>query len=89
VHNAHPHFTTARDRQQRQRRPVSVVHNGIIENHEELLRRTVGAKGYEFTQPDRHRGHRPPAAFDLVDSGEAVRRGQQAVRQLRAPTPSP
>jgi len=36
--NAHPHLSNNR---------VAVVHNGIIENHEEL-RRALKAKGYEF-----------------------------------------
>lgn len=38
VHNAHPHFS--RDR-------IALVHNGIIENHEEL-RSELKAKGYVF-----------------------------------------
>jgi glucosamine--fructose-6-phosphate aminotransferase (isomerizing) len=38
VHNAHPHFS--RDR-------IALVHNGIIENHDEL-RTELKAKGYEF-----------------------------------------
>ncbi len=40
--NAHPHISTGSDLQ------ISVVHNGIIENHEEL-RSALKAKGYEFT----------------------------------------
>ena len=48
VHNAHPHFSHGRgagatDRPGR----VAVVHNGIIENYEEL-RSALQAKGYEF-----------------------------------------
>lgn len=39
VHNAHPHFSTNR---------VALVHNGIIENHDEL-RAELKAKGFEFT----------------------------------------
>ncbi|MBU6437376.1 MAG: glutamine--fructose-6-phosphate transaminase (isomerizing), partial [Betaproteobacteria bacterium] len=38
VHNAHPHFS--RDR-------IALVHNGIIENHDEL-RAELQAKGYAF-----------------------------------------
>ena len=38
VHNAHPHFS--RDR-------IALVHNGIIENHEEL-RAALQTKGYSF-----------------------------------------
>lgn len=39
VHNAHPHFSRER---------IALVHNGIIENHEEL-RAELQASGYEFT----------------------------------------
>jgi len=39
VHNAHPHFSRNR---------VAVVHNGIIENHEEL-REELSKRGYEFS----------------------------------------
>ncbi|TDM08784.1 MAG: glutamine--fructose-6-phosphate transaminase (isomerizing) [Ideonella sp. MAG2] len=38
VHNAHPHFS---------RGQIALVHNGIIENHDEL-RDELKAKGYEF-----------------------------------------
>jgi len=48
VHNAHPHFSHgpgkgAADKAGR----IGLVHNGIIENHEEL-RAALKAKGYEF-----------------------------------------
>ncbi len=39
VHNAHPHFSGER---------IALVHNGIIENHDEL-RAELKARGYEFT----------------------------------------
>ncbi len=39
VHNAHPHFSSNR---------IALVHNGIIENHEEL-RAELQAKGFEFS----------------------------------------
>jgi glucosamine--fructose-6-phosphate aminotransferase (isomerizing) len=39
VHNAHPHFSRER---------IALVHNGIIENHDEL-RAELKRKGYEFT----------------------------------------
>ncbi len=43
VHNAHPHFSaTARAMPPRQPGRVALVHNGIIENHEELRRRPAG-----------------------------------------------
>jgi len=38
VHNAHPHFSNGR---------IALVHNGIIENHDEL-RAELQAKGYTF-----------------------------------------
>ncbi|WBY03603.1 glutamine--fructose-6-phosphate transaminase (isomerizing) [Ramlibacter tataouinensis] len=49
VHNAHPHFSHgpgehAADRPGR----IALVHNGIIENHDEL-RRALKAKGYHFS----------------------------------------
>ena len=37
---------------------VALVHNGIIENHDEL-RAALKAKGYVFDSQDRHRSHRP------------------------------
>lgn len=48
VHNAHPHFshgpgTNASEKPGR----IALVHNGIIENHEEL-RQSLSAKGYVF-----------------------------------------
>jgi glucosamine--fructose-6-phosphate aminotransferase (isomerizing) len=45
VHNAHPHFSTGPQGQGVGR--VALVHNGIIENHEEL-RATLQARGYVF-----------------------------------------
>ena len=39
VHNAHPHFSRNR---------IALVHNGIIENHDEL-RAELQSRGYEFT----------------------------------------
>jgi glucosamine--fructose-6-phosphate aminotransferase (isomerizing) len=48
VSNAHPHFShgTGLDAQDRPGR-IALVHNGIIENHEEL-RSALQAKGYRF-----------------------------------------
>jgi len=48
VHNAHPHFShgSGNDAATRPGR-VALVHNGIIENHEEL-RRELQARGYLF-----------------------------------------
>jgi len=39
VHNAHPHFSTNR---------IALVHNGIIENHDEL-RAELQSRGFNFT----------------------------------------
>ncbi|MFO1245193.1 MAG: glutamine--fructose-6-phosphate transaminase (isomerizing) [Ramlibacter sp.] len=49
VHNAHPHFShgPGADSASRPGR-ISLVHNGIIENHDEL-RAALKAKGYLFT----------------------------------------
>ena len=49
VHNAHPHFSHGPGSEAPAGKPgrVALVHNGIIENHEEL-RRELQAKGYVF-----------------------------------------
>ena len=47
VHNAHPHFSHGRGPAQDQPGRVALVHNGIIENHEEL-RDQLKAQGYVF-----------------------------------------
>ena len=48
MHNAHPHFShgTGADANQRPGR-IALVHNGIIENHDEL-RASLRARGYVF-----------------------------------------
>ena len=38
---------------------IALVHNGIIENHDEL-RAGAAREGLRVREPDRHRGHRPP-----------------------------
>jgi glucosamine--fructose-6-phosphate aminotransferase (isomerizing) len=71
VHNAHPHFS--RDR-------IALVHNGIIENHEEL-RAQLQAKGYVFvSQTDTE------VMAHLIDSlyqGDILQAVLQATQQLR------
>jgi len=71
VHNAHPHFS--RDR-------IALVHNGIIENHEEL-RAQLQAKGYVFvSQTDTE------VMAHLIDSlyqGDVLQAVFQATKQLR------
>ncbi|RZA16162.1 MAG: glutamine--fructose-6-phosphate transaminase (isomerizing), partial [Lysobacteraceae bacterium] len=49
VHNAHPHFSHGASADAATTRPgrVALVHNGIIENHEEL-RAALQARGYAF-----------------------------------------
>ena len=48
VHNAHPHFShgTGADAANKPGR-IALVHNGIIENHEQL-RAALQARGYQF-----------------------------------------
>jgi glucosamine--fructose-6-phosphate aminotransferase (isomerizing) len=50
VHNAHPHFShgTGADAKSAKAGRIALVHNGIIENHDEL-RADLKARGYEFT----------------------------------------
>jgi glucosamine--fructose-6-phosphate aminotransferase (isomerizing) len=70
THNAHPHFS--RDR-------IALVHNGIIENHDEL-RAELQAAGYKFeSQTDTE------VIAHLVDhmyNGDLFATVQQAVRRL-------
>jgi glucosamine--fructose-6-phosphate aminotransferase (isomerizing) len=47
VHNAHPHFSHGADANTASSGKVALVHNGIIENHDEL-RAELKAKGYAF-----------------------------------------
>jgi glutamine---fructose-6-phosphate transaminase (isomerizing) len=47
VHNAHPHFSHGPGAVEGKPGRVALVHNGIIENHDEL-RRQLQAKGYVF-----------------------------------------
>ncbi len=48
VHNAHPHFSHGTGAAAQKPGKVALVHNGIIENHDEL-RSALQAKGYVFT----------------------------------------
>jgi glucosamine--fructose-6-phosphate aminotransferase (isomerizing) len=81
VHNAHPHFShgPGQDTDARPGR-IALVHNGIIENHDEL-RDMLKAKGYAFaSQTDTEViAHLVDSAYD-GDLFEAVK---TAVRQLR------
>ena len=80
VHNAHPHFShgpgpNASDKPGR----IALVHNGIIENHDEL-RATLQAKGYVFdSQTDTE------VIAHLIDSlydGDLFEAVKAAVQQL-------
>jgi glucosamine--fructose-6-phosphate aminotransferase (isomerizing) len=48
VHNAHPHFSHGPQAKSAAAGRIALVHNGIIENHDEL-RAELKAKGYEFS----------------------------------------
>jgi len=82
VHNAHPHFShgpgQAADQTNQGR--VALVHNGIIENHEEL-RAALQTQGYVFaSQTDTE------VIAHLIDSlyqGDLFEAVKQATRQLR------
>ena len=80
VHNAHPHFShgPGADAAQRPAR-VALVHNGIIENHDEL-RAALKARGYGFdSQTDTE------VIAHLVDSlydGDLFEAVKAAVKQL-------
>jgi glutamine---fructose-6-phosphate transaminase (isomerizing) len=81
VHNAHPHFSHGTGAEASATKPgrVALVHNGIIENHNEL-RQALQAKGYVFeSQTDTE------VIAHLVDSlydGDLFETVKTAVRQL-------
>jgi len=79
VHNAHPHFSHGPGDAAQRPGKVALVHNGIIENHEEL-RAALEAKGYVFdSQTDTE------VIVHLVDSlydGDLFEALKSAVGQL-------
>ena len=79
VHNAHPHFSHGPGAVQQGAGRVALVHNGIIENHDEL-REALQAKGYVFeSQTDTE------VIAHLIDSlyeGDLFAALQAAVPQL-------
>jgi glucosamine--fructose-6-phosphate aminotransferase (isomerizing) len=80
VHNAHPHFSHGPHGKHSSVGRVALVHNGIIENHDEL-RTELEAKGYKFaSQTDTE------VIAHLVDhlySGDLLEAVQRATLQLR------
>jgi glutamine---fructose-6-phosphate transaminase (isomerizing) len=80
VHNAHPHFSHGPGEVTGKTGKVALVHNGIIENHDEL-RALLKAKGYVFlSQTDTE------VIAHLVDSiytGDLFEAVKTAVRQLQ------
>lgn len=80
VHNAHPHFSHGADANTAAVGKVALVHNGIIENHDEL-RAELRAKGYEFdSQTDTE------VIAHLIDhlyEGDILYAVQRATLQLR------
>ena len=79
MHNAHPHVSHGTGAADGKPGRVALVHNGIIENHEEL-RAALQAKGYVFlSQTDTE------VIAHLVDSvynGDIFEAVQTAIRQL-------
>ena len=80
VHNAHPHFSHGPASKSASAGRIALVHNGIIENHDEL-RAELKAKGYVFTsQTDTE------VIAHLVDhlyDGDLLDAVQRCVVQLR------
>ncbi len=80
VHNAHPHFSSGPHANANSAGRVALVHNGIIENHDEL-RDQLKARGYVFTsQTDTE------VIAHLIDSlydGDLFEAVQQAASKLR------
>ena len=80
IHNAHPHFSHGTGAASSKPGKIALVHNGIIENHEEL-RATLQAQGYVFdSQTDTE------VIVHLVDSlydGDLFEALKSAVGQLR------
>ncbi len=80
VRNAHPHFSHGPEGKQASSGRIALVHNGIIENHDDLRDELV-KKGYKFTsQTDTE------VIAHLVDhlySGDLLEAVQQATTRLR------
>ena len=80
VHNAHPHFSTGPNAAADGVGRIALVHNGIIENHDEL-RAELKSRGYVFTsQTDTE------VIAHLIDhlySGDLLDAVQQALPRLK------
>ncbi len=80
VHNAHPHFSHGTGAERQGAGRIALVHNGIIENHDEL-RAELQARGYHFdSQTDTE------VIAHLIDqfyNGDLLEAVQQATARLR------
>ena len=80
VHNAHPHFSSGPNAGSASVGRIALVHNGIIENHDEL-RAELQARGYQFSsQTDTE------VIAHLVDQlydGDLLTAVQQALARLK------
>ena len=93
VHNAHPHFSHGQGTDAERPGRVALVHNGIIENHEEL-RAALQARGYLFTsQTDTEviahlvDSHYSGDLFDAVRAAVAQLQGAFAIAVLHKDEP--
>jgi len=80
VHNAHPHFSHGAHAAQGAAGRIALVHNGIIENHDEL-RAELKARGYTF-----HSQTDTEVIAHLIDhlyQGDLLVAVQQAVQRLK------
>ncbi len=80
VHNAHPHFSAGPNASVESTGRIALVHNGIIENHDEL-RAELRSRGYQFaSQTDTE------VIAHLIDhlySGDLLDAVQQALPRLK------
>ena len=80
VHNAHPHFSVGPNAEAAGVGRIALVHNGIIENHDEL-RAELKARGYQF-----HSQTDTEVIAHLIDhlySGDLLDAVQQALPRLK------
>src|SRR6218665_2254054 len=80
VHNAHPHFSVGPNASGDSITRIALVHNGIIENHDEL-RAELKTRGYQF-----HSQTDTEVIAHLIDhlySGDLLDAVQQALPRLK------